>query len=164
MTARQIKADSSFGKVISNYPPPTIDNLLARFNGCKIFSTIDLRYGYYHIQFTKEAAEKMTFITDKGKWILHSLPSGINIGPSAFSYVLGKVLAPCTEFTLNYLNDIMILSWTWKEHLSHLEAVFKQLEAADLKIKQSKCEFFKIKLHYLGFLVGVGRVQPLPKK
>ena len=52
-TACQIKADGSLGKVISNYPLPTIDSILAHFNGCKFFSTIDLRSGYYHIKLTK---------------------------------------------------------------------------------------------------------------
>ena len=152
------------GKGISNYMLPTIDNLLVRFNGCKFFSTIGLRSGYYHIGLTKEAVEKTAFVTDKGKWIFHSLPFGINIGPVAFSYVLGKVLLPCTEFALNYLNDIMIFSNTWEEHLKHLEAVFKQLEAADLNIKFSKCKFFKTKVYYLGFLLGIKGVQPLPEK
>ena len=50
----------------------------------------------------------MAFVIDKGKWIFHSLPFGINSGPLAFSYVLGKVLVTCTEFTLDYLDDIMI--------------------------------------------------------
>ena len=52
----------------------------------------------------------------------------------------------------------------WQEHLQHLEEVFKWLEAADLKIKHSKCKFFKTKVHYLDFLVGVDGVQPLPEK
>ena len=97
-------------KVISNYPLPIIDSILACFNGCKFFSAVDLRSGYYHICLTKEAAEKKTFITDKGKWIFLSLPLGINIGCSGFSCVLGKVLAQCTEFVLKYLDDIMIFS------------------------------------------------------
>ena len=138
MTERQIKADGSLGKVISNYPLPTIANLLVRFNGCKFFSTIDLRSGYYHIHLTKEAAQKKTFITDKGKQIFHSLPFDINIGHSAFSYILGKVLASCTEFALNYIDDIIIFSRTWEEHFNHLEAVFKSPKLADLKIKHSK--------------------------
>ena len=74
----------------------------------QILFYIDMRSGYYHIWLTKEAAEKTVFITDKGKWVFHSLPFGINIGPLAFSYVLGKVIAPCTKFALNYLDDIMI--------------------------------------------------------
>ena len=77
-----------------------MDTILAHFNGCKFFSTIDLRSGYYHIKLTEEVAEKTAFVTDKGKWIFNLLSFRINIGPSAFSYVLGKVLAQCTEFTL----------------------------------------------------------------
>ena len=94
----------------------------------------------------------------------HSLPFGINLGPSTFSYVLGKVLVSCHNFALNYLDDITIFSRMWEEHLEHLEEVFKLLKHADLKIKHSKCKFFKSKVHYLGYLVGIGGVQPLPEK
>ena len=126
-TAGQIKADGTLGKMISKYPLPTIDSILAHFNGCKYLSTIDLRLGYDHIKLSKEAVEKTAFITNKGKWILHSLPFGINISPSAFSYVLGKVLVQCSEYILNYLNDIMVFSEMWESHLKHLEEVFKWL-------------------------------------
>ena len=78
--------------------------------------------------------------------------------------VLGKVLAQYTEFSLNYLNDIMFFSKTWQDHLSHLEDVFKHLPDADLKIKHSKCNFFKSQVHYLCFMVGTEGVQPLPEK
>ena len=142
-TAHQITANGILGKVISNYPLPTINGILAQFNGCNYFSMIDLRLGYYHICLTKEAAEMTAFVTDKGKWIFHSLPLGINIDPSAFFYVLGKVLAHCTEFALNYLDDIMIFSKMWQDHLNHLQKVFKCLWDVDLKIKCSKCKFFK---------------------
>ena len=65
VTARQIKSDGSIGKVIANYPLPTTNNLLARFQGCKYFSTIDLRSGYYHIRLGKEALERTAFIIYK---------------------------------------------------------------------------------------------------
>ena len=162
-TACQIKADGSLSKVISNYPVPTINSILVYFNGCKYFPAIDLRSGYNRIKLSKDAAEKTVFITDKGKWIFHSLLFGINISPSAFLYVLGKVLTQCTEFTLNYLDDIMVFFKTWQGHLQHLQEVFNWLLDVDLKIKCSKCKFFKSKVHYLGFLVGTDVVQPLPK-
>ena len=126
-TACQIKVNGSLGKVISNYPLPTIDSILVHFSSCKFFSTIDLKSGYYHVCLTKEASEKTSFVTDKGKWIFSSLPFGINIGPSAFSHVLGKVLAQCTGFALNYLDDIMIFSKMLQDHLNYLEEVFKHL-------------------------------------
>ena len=52
----------------------------------------------------------------------------------------------------------------WKEHLEHLKEVFKALQEADLTIKESKCEFFKSKVHYLCYLVGTDGVEPLPEK
>ena len=109
-TACQIKADGTSGKVISNYFLPTIDSILAHFNGCNYFSTINLRLGYYHIKLSKDAAKKTGFVTDKGKWIFHSLPFNTNIGPSTILYILGKVLAQCSEYNLNYVDNIMDLS------------------------------------------------------
>ena len=138
-TAHQIKADGSLGKVFFNYPLPTTNSILAHFNGCKYFSTIDSRLGYYHIKLSKEVTEKIAFITGKGKWIFHSLPFGINISPSAFSYIFGKVLAQCSEYALNFLDDIVVFSEVWDHHLRHLEEVFKWLQDVDLKIKCSKC-------------------------
>ena len=58
----------------------------------------------------------------------------------------------------------MIVSEMWQEHLEHLEEVIKWPKAADLKIKHRKCKFLKTKVHYLGFLVGIDSVQPLPEK
>ena len=58
----------------------------------------------------------------------------------------------------------MGFSETWESHLMHLEEVFKCLKDADLKIKHSKCEFFKSKFHYLGYLVGANGIQPLLEK
>ena len=117
VTVRQIKSDDNIGNVIANYSLPTIDNLLVRFEGCKYFSTIDLRSGYYHMRSSKEAGEKTAFVINKGNWIFHLLPFGINIGPSAFSYVLGKVLSSCQEFSLNYLDDIIVFSRMRQDHL-----------------------------------------------
>ena len=144
-TAHQIKADGSLGKVISNYTLSTNDSILACINGYKYFSTINLRLGYYHIKLSKEAAEKTVFINNKGKLSFHSLPFGINISLSAFSYVPGKVLVQYMEFALNYPDDIMVFSKTWKSHLKHLKEVFKWLQDVDLKINCSKYKFFKKK-------------------
>ena len=64
----------------------------------------------------------------------------------------------CSECALNYLDDIMVFSEVWESHLKHHEVVFKWIKDVDLKIKQSKCEFFENKVHYLGYLVGADGV------
>ena len=58
----------------------------------------------------------------------------------------------------------MVISEMWESHLRHLEEMFKWLQDLDLKIKHSKCEFFKSKVHYVGYLVGTNGLQPLPEK
>ena len=97
-----------------------------------------MRSGYYHIKLSKEAVEKTAFITDKGKWIFYSLIFDINIGPSAFSHILGKVLVQCSEYTLDYLDDIMVFSEMWESHLRHLKEVFKWLQDADFENKMQQ--------------------------
>ena len=63
-----------------------------------------------------------------------------------------------------YLDDIIIFSKNKAEHLKHIEIIFQKLKAAELKLKESKCDFFQRKIHYLGHLISVDGIQPLPEK
>ena len=65
---------------------------------------------------------------------------------------------------MTYLDDIIIFSNTEEEHLAHIEEIFRRLEAADLKMKQSKCNFFKKHIHYLGHLISADGIRPLKDK
>ena len=65
---------------------------------------------------------------------------------------------------MTYLDDIIIFSDTEEEHLAHIEEIFKRLEAADLKMKRSKCDFFKKHIHYLGHLISANGIRPLKDK
>ena len=62
------------------------------------------------------------------------------------------------------MDDIVILINNDSEHLHYLEIVFKRLIAADLKFKESKCEFFRSHIHYLGHMISAEGIQPLPEK
>ena len=63
-----------------------------------------------------------------------------------------------------YLDDIIIFSKNEVKYLKHIKVIFKKLKEAGLKLKDSKCDFFKREIHYLGHLISVNGVQPLPKK
>ena len=110
------------------------------------------------------SSKKTAFVTDKGKWIFHSLPFGINIGPSTFSYVLGKVTMQCSEHALNYCDDIMVFSEMQESDLRHLEEVFEWLQGVDLKKNAANVNFSRVKSTILGYLVGTDGIQPLPEK
>ena len=148
ITSRALNRNGKVGKVISNYPIPTIESLLARLEGCKYFSILDLRSGYHHIGLSEESKHLTAFTTHSGKFQWNVLPFGIGIG------VINKAIGHCSDFAANYLDDIIVFSRTTEEHMSHLEAIFEALQVADLKIKVSKCEFFKKHIAYLGFLIG----------
>ena len=65
---------------------------------------------------------------------------------------------------MTYLDDIIIFSQDELQHFEHLEVVFSRLQEAGLKMKCSKCDFFKSEIHYLGHLISPEGISPLPNK
>ena len=142
---------------------PKIDEMYAKLKGAKFFSTIDLRSGYYHIALGKDSRAKTPFVMPFGKYKFLQVPFGLAQAPAFFQHLMNKVLDNC-PFAMTYLDDIIIFSDTEKEHLAHIEETFKRLEATDLKMKRSKCNFFKKHIHYLGHLISADGIRPLKDK
>ena len=115
---------------------------------------MDLRSGYHHIGLSQESKPLTAFTTHSGKFQWNVLPFGIGVGVQTFSFVINKAIGHCSDFAANYLDDIIVFSRTTEDHMLHLETIFKALQVADLKIKVSKCKFFKKHVAYLGFLIG----------
>ena len=161
---QQIKrADKSTG-CLSLYPLPKIDEMLAKLNGARIFLTIDLRSGYYHIGLTEESRPKSAFVVPMGKYEFKRTPFGLSQAPAYFQLLIDNVLQGCSGFAMGYLDDIIIFSKSQEEHLTHLQKIFIKLEEFGLKMKREKCDFFKKHLQYLGHLVSEGGFEPLPEK
>ena len=154
LISRAPDRNGKIGKVISNYPISTIELLLARLEGCNYFSILDLRHGYHHIGLSKKSKQLTAFTTHSGKFEWNILPFGIGIGVQTFSFVINKAIGHCSDFAANYLDDIIVFSRMAEDHLDHLEKVFTALQQGELKIKASKCEFFKSHVCYLGSLIG----------
>ena len=127
---------------LSLVPLPKIDEMYAKLKGAKFFSTIDLRSGYYHIALGKDSRAKTAFVTPFGKYEFLQVPFGLAQAPAYFQHLMNQVLDNCS-FAMTYLDDIIIFSETEEQHLAHIEEIFKRLEAADLKMKRSKCDFSK---------------------
>ena len=149
---------------LSLIPLPKIDEMYASLRGAKIFTTLDLRSGYYHIALDQESKAKTAFVTPFGKYEFNAVPFGLAQAPAYFQQLISIVLQDCSEFAMAYLDDIIIFSQTEEDHLKHMEIIFKKLKKADLKLKESKCDFFKKEIHYLGHLISVDGIQPLPEK
>ena len=148
---------------ISIHPLPKIDEMYAKLKGAKVFSTIDLRSGYHHIALGKSSRAKTTFVTPFGKYEFLMVPFGLAQAPAYFQLLMNKVLKGL-KFAMTYLDDIIIFSQDELQHLDHLEIVFSRLQEAGLKMKRSKCDFFKSEIHYLGHLISPEGISQLPNK
>ena len=157
------KADSGKG-CISLIPLPKIDELYTKLKGYKVFSSLDLRSGYYHIGLKDSAKPKSAFVLSSlGKYQFNRVPFGLAQAPAYFQKLINDVLKGC-KFAMGYLDDIIIYSRSEKEHLEHLEEIFTRLKTAGLKLKLEKCCFFKKHIQYLGHLISADGIQPLPEK
>ena len=148
---------------ISIHPLPKIDEMYAKLKGAKVFSTIDLRSGYHHITLGKNSRAKTAFVMPFGKYEFLMVPCGLAQASAYFQLLINKVLNGL-KFAMTYLDDIIIFSENESQHLEHLETVFSQLREAGLKMKWSKCDFFKSEIHYLGHLISPEGISPLPNK
>ena len=151
-------------KVGSTFPLPKIQELLSRLINCKYFSSLDLCSGYYHISLTEEAKEKTAFVIMDSKYQWNVVPFSLATAVSTFLYLMSKVLTSLNHFVFTYLDDIPIFFKSWEEHLQHLNTIFNRFKTACLKIKLSKCQFFKTQLHYLGHKMSADGLELLPEK
>ena len=130
---------------LSLIPLPKIVEMYANLSSAKIFTTLDLRSGYYHIGLDKESKAKTAFIIPFGKYEFNAIQFGLSQAPAYFQQLISIVLQDCSEFMMAYFDDIIIFSKNEKEHLKHIEISFQKLKKAGLKLKESKCNFFQVK-------------------
>ena len=143
-----VKTDSKAKGTLTLHPLPNIDQLYAQLRGAKIFTTVDLRSGYYYIELGKDSQAKTAFITPFGKYQFNMVPFGLAQAPAYFQALINKVLKGLHKFAVAYLDDIIIFSKD-EEHLEHLRIIFQRLKEASLKLKRSKCDFMKTQIQYL---------------
>ena len=137
--------------------------MYVKLKGAWVFSTIDLRSGYYHIALGKDSRANTAFDTPFGKYEFLMVPFGLAQASVYFQLLMNQVLEGLT-FAMTYLDNIIIFSNSEEEHLLHLEEVFHGLRKAGLKMKCSKCDFFKSQIHYLGHLIFEDGIHSLPDK
>jgi len=105
------------------------------------------------------------FVTRKGIFGFKVLPFGLCNAPSTFQRLVDMALAGLTwEICLAYLDDLIIFSSTFEQHVERLQMVFDSLATADLKLKPSKCSLFQRNVKFLGSIVSGEGIAPDPEK
>ena len=147
------------------YPLPRVDDTLDTLAGSKWFSTLDLLSGYWQVEVRPEDREKTAFCTPDGLFEFNVMPFGLCNAPATFQRLMDTVLAGL-QWTncLVYLDNVIVLGRTFKEHLSNLKEVFDKFREARLKLKASKCALCQEKVEFLGHIVSADGVATDPKK
>jgi len=134
-------------------------------NGCEIFSTCNLPWGYWQTEIDERDRDKTAAVTRKGQWRFKVLSFGLANALSQFVRIMELVMSGLTyDVCLVYLDDILIFSKTFDEHLDRLATVFDRLDRYVLKLKPSKCSLFQRKVSFLGHVVSGHGIECEPDK
>ena len=147
------------------YPLPRIDETLDKLGGNRYFTAMDLTAGFWQVELSEDAALKTAFVTPDGLYQWDVMPMGLANSPATFQRLMNQVLGPLRfEYALVYLDDVLVYSATFDEHLTRLEAVLTCIQKASLSIKLKKCFFAQAKTAYLGHIISGEGIEPDPKK
>jgi len=149
----------------ANYLLPRIDACHDSLRGNTYFSSLDMRSGYWQVPVREQDVDKTCFVTRKGIFGFRVLPFGLYNAPSTFQRLVDMALTGLTwEVCLAYLNDLIIFSSTFEQHIERLQKVFDRLVATGLKLKPSKCALFQKRVKFLGSIVSDAGIEPDPEK
>ncbi len=157
---RKLNAQSQFDA----YPMPRVDDLLERIGRAKYITTLDLCKGYWQVPLEPTSRPYTTFRTPIGLYQFTVLPFGLHGAPATFQRLMDKVLQGCEEWSAAYLDDVVIHSNSWQEHLRHLKQTLEKIIKAGLTLNVGKCEWANQEANYLGYHLGNGQLRPQVNK
>lgn len=149
--------------VPESQPFPRIDDLKIRARNCKYFSKLDVNSAFWSIPVREKDKYKIAFVTHHGHWQWKCLPFGLKTSPAIFQRVLSSVLRKkdLSKFAVNYIDDILIHSENYEDHIKHLKQTLQALQDQGFKLNLSKCVFASNKVIYLGHEISDNYIRPM---
>ncbi len=139
------------------YPMPRIQDILCKYQGCDVFSVVDICLTYYMIKLDKGSRHVTAFSCEAGQWQFKFLPQGLKISPAVFQGCICNDLRELNS-SKPYMDDIITGTNGVEQHLQELECLFMRLEECSYKLKLSKCELLWKKVTFTGLDVSKDRV------
>ena len=145
---------------------PCIDETLDCLDGAIIFTSLDLKSGYWQVEMDEKSKPLTTFtVGPLSFYNCKRMSFGLTNAPATFQHLMESCLGKLhLNWCIIYLDNIIVFSKTPEEHLERLRGIFDKLAKAGLKLKPNKCEFFKLKIIYLGHIVSAAGIETDPKK
>ncbi|CAC5415726.1 unnamed protein product [Mytilus coruscus] len=129
------------------------------------YSVSDMRQGFWQLELDEQSKGKTAFMTHRGQYEFNRLPYDLANSPATFNMIMNEVIRDLNwKSALVYVDDILIYSKNFEEHLCHLAALFDKLIEANLKLKPSKCQFACKEVQYLGHIITKEGIAVDPEK
>uniref|UniRef100_A0A3P9JCS6 ribonuclease H n=1 Tax=Oryzias latipes TaxID=8090 RepID=A0A3P9JCS6_ORYLA len=145
------------------YIMPTVEEILPKLTGSKVFTSLDAASGFYQIPLHEESKILTTFITPFGRYAFRRLPFGITSAPEIFQRKMTETLANLEGVEI-FMDDVLIHAETEEQHDQRLAKVLKVIEAAGLKLNRAKCKFKQREVRFLGHIIDEAGVRADPQK
>ena len=148
------------------YSLPRIDEMYDSLYGAKWFSSLDIKSAYWQVEVEEADKEKTAFtVGPLGFYECNWMPFGLSNAPATFQRLMESCLGDMNmQSCLIYLDDIVVFSQNFEEHVERLEKVFQRLIDAGLKLSPAKCHLVQDKLKYLGHIVSANGISTDPAK
>ncbi len=140
---------------LDGFPMPQIQDILESLYGATIFSTLDLKSGYWQVGMDEDSIQKTAFVTKNAQYEFVCLPFGLKNAAATFQRLMNNILRDYIgKFCFVYLDDIVIYSKTVQDHFQHLKQLFAKLEVSGLTLNLKKCSMLQKNITYLGHVVS----------
>lgn len=147
------------------FPLPTVETALMHFGGAKYFSILDLNSAYHQIPLHTDSQRYSCFTTPFGSYSYTRLPFGLSVGGQTLSRILNKIFQEVTwDFLFLYLDDLLIYSNSFDEHMTHLSFVLAKLREAGFTVNPSKVSICAKEISYLGYLISEAGIRVNPDR
>lgn len=149
------------------YPLPNVQDIIDNTRGSRYFSQVDLASGYWGIPIHEKDSEKTAFVMPNGKFEFVRMPFGLCNAQATFQRNMDGIVEEvkeqgCTGVAA-YVDNIIVHSATFEEHIETLGELFAAMDQANLSLRADKCEFGKSSIRFLGFIIDGVEVKPDPE-
>ena len=152
-------------KIVDDFfPIPDINSIIQDVASANYISVVDMQSGFYQCNNTPLATRVSAFITEDGLYEFTRMPFGIKNAPATFSRMVEKIFRHHKASIRCYIDDIVVYSGSWREHLHHLRTVFGILDESSLSVNLKKLQIGNGTVTYLGHQIGSGLVAPVQSK
>ncbi|GBL87983.1 Retrovirus-related Pol polyprotein from transposon 297 [Araneus ventricosus] len=148
--------------VKDRFPLPLIEDILDRLQGSRVFSTIDLKNAFLHVDVNKDSRKYTSFVAHEGQYQFLKVPFGLCNPPAVFQRYIDTISRPLINdgIVLPYLDDIIILSSSFEEGIERIERVLSIASEYGLDINYNKSHFLKKRIEFLGHVIEDGKIFP----